>query len=66
MAAVSVKRSINYDRWDDLPRRVARSSRTDLRRGQFLPCKRFEVGRIRVALNVLTEQLTAFDGGFSS
>ena len=49
MAAVSVKRSINYDRWDDLPRRVARSSRTDLRRGQFLPCKRFEVGRIRVA-----------------
>ena len=66
MAAVSVKRSINYDRWDDLPRRVARSSRPDLRRGQFLPCKRFEVGRIRVALNVLTEQLTAFDGGFSS
>ena len=63
MAVVSVKRSINYDRWDDLPRRVARSSRPDLRRGQLLPCK---LGRIRVALNALTEQLTAFDGGFSS
>ena len=66
MAAASVKRSINYDRWDDLPRRVAWSSRPDLRQGQFLPCNRFEVEWIRVALNVLTEQLTAFDGGFSS
>ena len=66
MAAALVKRSINYDRWDDLPRRVATSSRPDLRRGQFLPCNRFEVEWIRVVLNVLTEQLTAFDRGFSS
>ena len=35
MAAASVKRSINYDRWDDLPRRVVQSSRPDLRQGQF-------------------------------